>query len=259
MVSPRSEEFGNLPLLPTRSGGKIGHAATINAIRKVASWAGVPTQRRVDIQILERFGEHTLRVTGAQFFAAVLEWQLFVIQLYGRWGSMAVARYVQEAPLASATRRSAQLSVEEVLAMLKEHDGSAERRKQLAEVKSQLAEHNGEVSFSALESQAAAESKKAASYSPEPSETGAEPTLVRNVDSGVIHEVLLYADVRRDPDAAHWAAALCGWKYGKTAHEFSEGQLADVEKSVGRPCKTCRKTADRITGSFQSSASEGSE
>ena len=60
-----------------------------------------------------------------------------------------------------------------------------------------MAEHNGEVSFAALESsQAAAESKKAASYNPEPRETGTVPTLVRNVESGFIHEVLSYADVR---------------------------------------------------------------
>jgi hypothetical protein len=43
-------------------------------------------------------GGHILRVAGAQFLARC-GLDLYVIQLIGRWGSMAVAKYVQEAPL----------------------------------------------------------------------------------------------------------------------------------------------------------------
>ena len=47
-----------------------------------------------------RFHGHALRVTGAQFLArAGLE--LLLIQLFARWGSAAVLRYVQQAPLNS--------------------------------------------------------------------------------------------------------------------------------------------------------------
>ena len=41
---------------------------------------------------------HCLRVSGAQFLSRGLQWELFVIQLFGRWGSLAAAKYVQEAP-----------------------------------------------------------------------------------------------------------------------------------------------------------------
>ena len=47
---------------------------------------------------MDRFGEHVLRVSGAQMMARA-GLQLFIIQLFGRWGSMAIARYVQESHL----------------------------------------------------------------------------------------------------------------------------------------------------------------
>ena len=42
--------------------------------------------------------EHSLRVAGAQYLAR-MGIDLYLIQLVGRWGSAAVARYVQDAPL----------------------------------------------------------------------------------------------------------------------------------------------------------------
>ena len=49
---------------------------------------------------LPRFGEHVCRVSGAQFLSR-LGYSLEAIQLIGRWGSDAVKRYIQEAPLAA--------------------------------------------------------------------------------------------------------------------------------------------------------------
>ena len=47
---------------------------------------------------IERFGEHVFRVSGAQFLSR-RNVQVYLIQLLGRWGSDAVFRYIQEAPL----------------------------------------------------------------------------------------------------------------------------------------------------------------
>ena len=91
---------GDPPLFPTNAGQVLSHAATVSAIQDVAKSVGEPLQRDVDSTRLDRFAEHAMRVSGAQFLSRALLWELFVIQLFGRWGSLAVARYVQEPPLA---------------------------------------------------------------------------------------------------------------------------------------------------------------
>ena len=57
---------------------------------------------------LPRFGEHVCRVSGAEFLSRML-YSLEAIQLIGRWGSDAVKRYIQEAPLASTPVTSSNL------------------------------------------------------------------------------------------------------------------------------------------------------
>ena len=46
----------------------------------------------------EKIGGHSLRVTGAQELA-MLGYHLWYIQLFGRWGSEVVRKYLREAPL----------------------------------------------------------------------------------------------------------------------------------------------------------------
>ena len=108
-----------MPLFPTTRGLVLSHAASVRAIRAVDVKAAIPTTRTIDTSVHEKLGEHTPRVSGAQFFAAVLSWELYLIQLYGRWGSLAVARYVHNTPLARASSASEEVSIEDVLEMLK--------------------------------------------------------------------------------------------------------------------------------------------
>ena len=87
------------PLFPVTSGKAPSSAAIAEAIRSAAAACGEQlTAPRPDGGIRQRFGEHALRVSGAQFFT---RWRLalYEIQLLGRWGSSAFERYVQEAPL----------------------------------------------------------------------------------------------------------------------------------------------------------------
>ena len=90
-----------LPLFPDRHGSALSKGAVIGAIREVAAQAGEPLVRSDGVgNERHRFHEHVLRVTGAQFLArAGLE--LLLIQLFARWGSAAVLRYVQQAPLSN--------------------------------------------------------------------------------------------------------------------------------------------------------------
>ena len=49
----------------------------------------------------ERITGHSLRVTGAQGLV-MRGWDLWTVQLHGRWGSDVVSRYVQDSPLIAA-------------------------------------------------------------------------------------------------------------------------------------------------------------
>ena len=90
---------GDLPVFPSKPGSHIPSSATVHAIRCVATMAGEPLVRTDgNGRERQRFGEHACRVMGAQFFAA-RGVDLYLIQLYARWGSSAILRYVQEAPL----------------------------------------------------------------------------------------------------------------------------------------------------------------
>lgn len=71
----------------------------ITAIRLVLAAAGIDLQRPDGQGALkDRFHGHCLRVSGAQMLAAAGV-QLQLIQLLGRWTSMSVQRYTQDAAL----------------------------------------------------------------------------------------------------------------------------------------------------------------
>ena len=60
-------------------------------------------------EVVQRWTQHTFRVSGAQMFARA-NLDLHVIMLLGRWGSAAIVRYVQEAAIADPTRAAAAVS-----------------------------------------------------------------------------------------------------------------------------------------------------
>ena len=96
---PMSESWEELPLFPDRHGEHMAKPLVIKILRSVIALTGTALTRPGPAgDEWDRFGEHVLRVSGAQMMArAGLE--LFVIQLIGRWASDAIARYVQEAHL----------------------------------------------------------------------------------------------------------------------------------------------------------------
>ena len=212
----QDEAFLDMQLFPTKSGLVLSHAASVRAIRAVAVKAGIPTTRTIDTTVLEKFGEHTPRVSGAQFFAAVLSWELYLIQLYGRWGSLAVARYVQDAPLARASSASKGVSIEDVMEMLKLTNPDEDIRKEINAIKRQLAEQRDEISFQAITDKAQAETRLALTRQQPRDETHkGEPQAVLNLDSKVVHEILIFVDVAANPSAGHGGITSCG--YGATS------------------------------------------
>ena len=88
------------PLFPETDGTTPSKAKMVEAIRTVISQTGQALERP-DAQgrPLQRFGGHSLRVAGAQMLAASGV-PLQLIQLLGRWTSLAIQRYTQESALA---------------------------------------------------------------------------------------------------------------------------------------------------------------
>ena len=93
------QQFENFPLFPTEHGEHMTKTEVIAILRAVIALTGTALQRPGPTgNMRDKFGEHVMRVSGAQLMArAGIE--LYIIQLYGRWGSWAIERYVQEAYL----------------------------------------------------------------------------------------------------------------------------------------------------------------
>ena len=86
-------------LFPDFDGNPLAKTQVIDMIRHVAQRTGAAlTEITENMGERHLFGGHAMRVTGAQMMSrAGIE--LYMIKLMGRWGSSAVERYVQDAPL----------------------------------------------------------------------------------------------------------------------------------------------------------------
>ena len=91
------------PLFPDSKGNFISKETTAAAVRQVANVLGESS-----CDDTEDIAEHAMRVSGAQLLARSGV-ELYVIQLYGRWGSSVIERYVQEAPLSRSATLAARV------------------------------------------------------------------------------------------------------------------------------------------------------
>ena len=99
LFDPEYMQNSAKPLFPTTSGMVQSKQQATQAIRTVIAETGETlTRPGPDGVHVERFGRHALRVSGVQFMAR-RDVSLFKMQLLGRWGSAAILRYAQDAPL----------------------------------------------------------------------------------------------------------------------------------------------------------------
>ena len=85
----------DLPLFPSASGDVVPKAAMAKTIEFAATCLGIPLSAPDGS---ERISGHSLRVSGAQGLAR-MGWDLWAIQLHGRWQSDVVKHYVRDASL----------------------------------------------------------------------------------------------------------------------------------------------------------------
>lgn len=89
----------SLPFVPDGDGRVLSKHRFIEMIRETLKEAGVSVEYSDDAgNVLQRFGGHCLRVSGAQMLASAGT-PVSLIQLLGRWSSTAVERYTQQAPM----------------------------------------------------------------------------------------------------------------------------------------------------------------
>ena len=95
-----------MPLFPDKAGKVFSKAGVTRLARVSASVCNTDLLESWGPTALEKWAEHSFRVSGAQM-SAKAGVEVHVIQLLGRWGSQAVARYVQEAALEEPEKASA--------------------------------------------------------------------------------------------------------------------------------------------------------
>ena len=88
-----------MPLIPGPDGNTISQQQIVQLFRDTIQRTGTTMDRPGPTgEPLPRFSQHSCRVSGAQFLTR-LGYTVEAVQLIGRWGSDAIRRYIQEAPL----------------------------------------------------------------------------------------------------------------------------------------------------------------
>ena len=91
--------LSKMPLFPDDRGRALSKSDMICTIRETLQRAGVHTTRQDEAGLqVERFTGHVLRVAGTQHLY-LLGLRFDMVQLHGRWSSLAVQKYLQAAPL----------------------------------------------------------------------------------------------------------------------------------------------------------------
>jgi hypothetical protein len=248
-----------LPLFPDERGRICSKDAIARTIEEAA--------RHLDVPVKTRDGSitgHTLRVTGAQGFAAA-GLDIWAIQLLGRWGSSAVLGYVREAHLHRAEAWAKKVNNE-----------SIDLDTMVGELRSKIrVELSGQKLWNeALETATAylrdrephkrdlaealaIETLSATALTTTPSSTSSAcaassstspPELDRVVSSeGILHKVLLGpADTTLERALTH-----CGWRYAKARATMCPANTVGPYKRLCSRCFADERTAEKAA--FQAS------
>jgi len=238
-----SENFEDSPLFPNGNGAPLTHSASVRLIRAAAAASGDSLAYQPG-----RFGEHALRVSGAQFMSRVLLLDVYVIQLYGRWASKTVARYVQDAPLSrplpTQIAQKPAITLEVVVKMV---TNLLEKKMALADAVNEVSKDNKELS-GALNNEVLAILDTAKSND----QDAKKVTQVMNKATKVTHIVLSGPD---DGIPSNKFLARCGWRFGFVLHAFT------TDDEPANICKTCYglKTRKRKAAESEASSSSSSD
>ena len=214
----------DLPLFPSASGQVVGKSAMHDTIVEAGRLLGLA---RSAPDGSERITGHSLRVTGAQGLV-MRGWDLWTVQLHGRWGSDVIKRYARDSSLNAAAlglgpANRQGLDLEAVVAAVLSKIQPSERVRP-ASVQSAVCLRPAAGAPPLAEIAAQLESERHMQVEPEP----CPARLVLNMRSGTYHRLV----------DASVSSAACGWSYRTNPHAM----VPDVEagpKSGIQLCSRC--------------------
>jgi len=214
------------PLFPDFKGKVITKPGAVQGMISVLSSAGIETRTCGG---KNRFGGHSMRVTGSRFWIS-RGLEVYKVQIFARWGSSVILRYVSDIPIANLTkdlnRASASCSV--VAHVPPTQPAPALLNKHIIDALEQIEALKAEVAR-------LVQSEK--------------PSFVQNTASHAWHKVLRGGS-RYPP--MYWKTC-CGWPFGFLPHLVAPA-CPDSEHTV---CNRCFPRVVR-SSTRSSSSDEGS-
>ena len=211
------------PLFPDYLGRVVLKVGVVGSLENVLAGFGIAT---VDSSGKRIFGGHSLRVIGSRFWASQ-GLEVYKVQIFARWGSAVVVRYVADVPIANLTCDLAlgssgngglsASSVTRLAGLLEEHICSANQ--QIQTLKAQVTKLDASL----------------------------QHTFVLNITSGAWHRVLAGGAEVPHP---LWRA-LCGWWYGRSGR-YSVSSLSPPPGA--RRCDRCFPVVPRVSSTTSDSS-----
>ena len=233
------EHFGTIrgpdPLFPDLDGNVAQKAAVVQSLEQLMAEIG---EDILDKAGRRRFGGHSCRVSGSRFWAG-LGMEVQKLQIFARWGSDVILRYVSDAPLAQV-KILARTSSPAALASSSASSSSADAKVcELGKIVQKLTSFVEDAVADLRQLQDVVATR------------GQVPRgdYVQNADSKCWHTVL---DGGAETHPSQWRT-WCGWRFGLQAHLRARAIGAD-----GATCGRCQRQAGLSTRTSSSSSSGSS-
>ncbi|CAE8719354.1 unnamed protein product [Polarella glacialis] len=216
------------PLFPTACGSVCSKEAVAKTYESLALLTG---EQIVDSDGDRKFGGRSARVTGSKYLARI-GLDVLTIQVFARWGSNIILRYIQEAPLDAMTARTkAFTSFSKLRGVLQQDAMPSEVRAVLTNNKTNALELV-QAQIDSIRLQLKVVQTHNINF-------------VVNVDSNTIHLPVELIDSH----IFKWRTK-CGWKFARSTFSRTHAELP-----TGHKCPTCFKIARNKDGSSSDSYS----
>ena len=212
----------DFPLFPDTAGHVCQKRAIVRSLEHVLGATG---HKVLDPSGRKRFGGHSFRVSGSRFWT-LRGLEVFKLQIFARWGSDTILRYVADIPLVNITGEVSGSSaasgqaIRELSTMLDTHVQNA--RDQIEVMRREIAATRGQLN----------------------------PAFVFNTQSKMWHHVL-HAEMGSAPSS--WKA-LCGWRFGVRSHRLSPVQPGGETHWCDRCCCLFATNGDSDAGELSSNS-----
>ena len=234
-MPPLTEDTGEMPLF-SRDMETLTKTQTIEDIREVLIAAGIQTTREGTDGPVERFHGHCLRVSGVQYLTH-LNFSTSLVMLMGRWGSQAILRYIQDAPLSAHLSGQTAITTPTPATPIVAGPGPSEQQFKKLKVSQQDSE------------------AKLDSLSQRVSDLADEVSRINYKPAYIVGRKTHFPDPKEGHTNPRLWASKCGWAYG-----LSKFRRTDI---IGDRCMKCfglqsEQTQDPAEDSYSSSDSSSS-